>query len=523
MSKVKRDLSVMINAKMSKTITKKEIYGAEHIVIENCGSIVSDSVMNGVLYPASELEKLASETVGHIHAPAGHPKNSDGNFISSGSTEGIHQGYIGAISFNYRMSGDRLVRDIAIDPEKAAQSEAGREVLKRIESEQDTDTSTGLLLNLVDEEGFGKDGEPYAQRASNMMLDHDAILLSEQGAAGSDEGVGLFANHKGETVTAKTFDVNASTPALSMPLSSADFNEAEAIERIKKYTGSEKKPSSNYRKFFLEFDRDNADDFKAYSMPFADIIDVDGVMTPHAMLKAIEKYSEDGAVQLNQERLTIVNSYLDKIIKTNTDKEAATGIMSVIKSIINKLTSALENSKTITYNSKQQKDVTLTNLEDHMRDLILNKLKADGVDVSAMNDDQLFATYNAKYAKAKDGEEMSEEDKEMSEADLKKKAKMSKEDDNKAMNEAITAAIAPLTATILEMQTKANTKQDAELTALATQVEALNIGMNQAQAKALGVDGMTSVIKASGGTVVFNSTSTHNQSDKDQYAMPSFD
>ena len=74
------------------------------------------------------------------------------------------------------MDGDLLVCDIAIDPEVASRTEKGQRVLDRIEAGEDIDMSTGLVLYVEEAEGYGKDGEPYQYIASNMTLDHFAIL-----------------------------------------------------------------------------------------------------------------------------------------------------------------------------------------------------------------------------------------------------------------------------------------------------------------------------------------------------------
>ena len=194
----RKGLHLNSNLLANAVITNKSIYGADHIVVEGAGSIIADTVMNGIYYPRDEVEKLAANTTGDIHAPSGHPVDTAGNFISAGNPQAVHQNYVGAISTNYRMNGDRLVRDIAINPEIANQSVDGKEIIRRINAGEDTDTSTGLLLQLEEIKGIGNDGEPYDFIARNMELDHDALLLRERGAATRLQGVGMFANQLGD-------------------------------------------------------------------------------------------------------------------------------------------------------------------------------------------------------------------------------------------------------------------------------------------------------------------------------------
>jgi hypothetical protein len=268
-------------------ITNKSIYGANHIVVEGAGSIIADTVMNRILYPRDEVEALAARTNGDIHAPSGHPQDEKGNFIPAGHPMATQQNFIGGISNNYRMNGDRLVRDIAINPEIANRSDDGKEIIRRIDANEDTDTSTGLLLQLEEKSGIGADGEEFDFIARNMELDHDAILLRERGAATTLQGVGMFANSAGDEFSIDEVTINESMIASNLPLAPNDhvWNESEAIERIKAFTNSKDKPSSNFRRFFLNFDRKRVDEFSAYTNAFADIIDG----KPHAVKQPLQQ------------------------------------------------------------------------------------------------------------------------------------------------------------------------------------------------------------------------------------------
>ena len=469
---------LLLNSKMSKTIKSRTIYGAKHIVIEACGSIVCDAVMNGVLYPKDEVISLAANTTGDVVVPFRHPEDEQGNFISALSAQGIHQNYIGAHAYNFRMDGDLLVCDIAIDPEVASRTEKGQRVLDRIEAGEDIDMSTGLVLYVEEAEGYGKDGEPYQYIASNMTLDHFAILdEDEPGAATSDEGVGMFTNADGgESSVSVAYAVNASTPASRLPVDYGEFDEQEAIEAIKAYTGSEQTPSRNYRKFFLEFDREEAGTFEAYKKPF--VVMVDGV--PHASAKAIEQYAKEG-FEDGSRAAAAVAAYTAKIAEHKVGN-------SLTKTAYNKFVAFVEKLITFNYNEREHEEnsVSETNNGDRiMRELILNALKDAGVETEGLDESQLLAAYNKLNAPAESNENI-----------------------GALVAEAVNSAVKPLNEKIEALETANNAEAEAEKTALATQVEGLNIGINKDAALAMGVDGMKSVIAANSGKVRFNANSS---------------
>lgn len=504
----KTKIGVMVNSSLSTRITKRTIFGAEHIVIEGAGSIIGDSVMNGIYYPMEQVKKLASDSTSIIHAPVSHPMDEAGNFISAGSPQGVHQGYIGAISYNYRMDGDRLVRDIAIDIEKASQSANGREVLRRIENGEDTDTSTGLLMYVEEVSGYGRDGEPYAYVAGEMVLDHDAILLEERGAATSLQGVGMFANSEGddEELEFCSVTVNASMPSMNMPVANGDheWSEADAITRIREYTNSADKPSHNYRRFFVQFDRDNADSFDAYKMPFADIID--GV--PHAVQAALEnaksKIQTEIADEEKETAMAIVNAYLDKIKK----KSVGNSESGIIASLKEKLNSLIEFASSLGYNGNRTDDKsTSNNQEDNaMREMIINALKAAGVNTDGMTDEQLLEAHSKLTANAAGGQ-----------------GQEGAADNAKAIADAVANALKPLQDEVSSLKGIVNAKNDSELEALSAKVESLKIGINKEQAKALGLEAVKGILTANNVQVGFDVSVGNFKGDKaDEMQMPAY-
>lgn len=287
--KIQRVIHVNSKAK-TKNVSNKNFHGADHIVIEGVGSMIAGTVMNDILYNKEAINEMIGQIKGNIHAPLAHPQDDAGNFILAGSPEAIAKNYCGAFAYNYRMKNDRLVHDLAINPEVARNSEDGRELLRRIEEKEDIDTSTGIIIYEFNEDGgVGMCGTPYSREAMNMLLDHDAILIRERGAATSNQGVGIFANSQGEESKVFEFNTNASMIADQLPLSEIEFDEEGALERIKEFTDSKEVPSSNYRRFFLEFDRENTEDFNSYKYLFADIVDG----KPVAVKKALQKHKKE--------------------------------------------------------------------------------------------------------------------------------------------------------------------------------------------------------------------------------------
>lgn len=177
-------------------IAEKEFEGVPHIIIQGAKHMIGDSVMNGILYPSESMRTLNSELTNadrYVSAPVGHPI-INGNYGSAEDPRSLIRHSIGAFHYNWRVENDRLMSDTAINPEVAKMSEDGRELLRRINEEEDVDISTGFYLDGVFDKGVSANGEDYEMTANYLILDHSAILINEPGAKTSSEGVGLFAN-----------------------------------------------------------------------------------------------------------------------------------------------------------------------------------------------------------------------------------------------------------------------------------------------------------------------------------------
>ena len=105
-----------------------------------------------------------------------------------------------------------------------------------------------------------------------------------------------------------------------LPLASRDreWDSAAAISRVRPFLNSEEEPEDEYRRAFLWFDSENEEDFGAYKLPIADVID--GVLTavPRAIFAAAAAMSgARGGVDIPEEdRPAIIanlNSYYAKM------------------------------------------------------------------------------------------------------------------------------------------------------------------------------------------------------------------
>ncbi|ELY6345215.1 hypothetical protein SNQ56_002141 [Cronobacter muytjensii] len=190
-------MQVNVTTKVNSQSIRRETYnGREHLVLPSY-TLPANVVMNGGLYPASEIDAHYQGLEGTL-APLGHP-TVDGKFVSAFSPEGINVGHIGAWNRNVKKSGNRVYAEKWIDVQVANQSEGGRELLERvaaIERGEDVPpihTSVAVFLDQLEASEQQK-AQGIEWVAKINAMDHDAILLHEVGAAQPEQGVGLMVN-----------------------------------------------------------------------------------------------------------------------------------------------------------------------------------------------------------------------------------------------------------------------------------------------------------------------------------------
>lgn len=203
---------------------REEKRNGRDVVIVPSATLPDDVVMNGIRYPAEEIEKSYA-SLNRTPAPLGHP-TINGKFVSARDPEGMNVGYIGAWNENVVRKDGRVFLDKVIDVEVANRTEGGKAVLAAIEKGEAVHTSTGLLCTLE----AANDATDHKHIARNMMFDHDAILLGEAGAATPEQGVGMLVNAKGEQEEIQV--INSSlTDAADQEIDWAGTRLVEAFQR----------------------------------------------------------------------------------------------------------------------------------------------------------------------------------------------------------------------------------------------------------------------------------------------------
>lgn len=247
-----KTVRVNIRSVANAAAVRHEKRNGRDVVIVPSATLPDDVVMNEIMYPAAEIAK-SFKSLDRTPAPLGHPK-INGKFVSARDPEGINIGWIGAWNENVRQEKGRVLLDKVIDVERANQSEGGKAVLAAIEAGGPVHTSTGLLCMLDAANG----DVDYKHTAREIVFDHDAILLDEEGAATPEQGVGMLVNAKGEQEEIEV--INSSiTDEADRGLDWAIEHLAQALERreragwleqfksaiMKLIPGSERSPSTN--------------------------------------------------------------------------------------------------------------------------------------------------------------------------------------------------------------------------------------------------------------------------------------
>lgn len=218
---------VNVRSAVNTAKVKREKRNGRDVLIVPSATLPDDVVMNGMLYPAEEIEKSYKQ-LERKPAPFGHPM-INGKFVSASDPEGINLAWVGAWNENVRRENGRVFLDKIIDVARANQSEEGRAVIAAIDAGDPVHTSTGLYCNL---EAANGDVE-YKYIARNYEFDHDAILIGEEGAATPEQGVGMLVNAQGEQQTIKV--INSSLmDDIERDLGWAAESAVRAVERLER-------------------------------------------------------------------------------------------------------------------------------------------------------------------------------------------------------------------------------------------------------------------------------------------------
>jgi nucleoid DNA-binding protein len=189
MKQVRVNIATLVNASK----IREEIRDGRKVVIVPSTTLVDGGILNKIRYPASVIAD-SFHTLEGTPAPLGHPV-LNGKFVSAKDPQGLVRTFIGAWNENVRRENGRVHVDKVIDVAFANQSDGGKRVLAAVEKQKPIHTSTGLLATLKPLTN-SDDGAEW--EVETMVLDHDAVLLDEPGAATPEQGVGMFVNAAGE-------------------------------------------------------------------------------------------------------------------------------------------------------------------------------------------------------------------------------------------------------------------------------------------------------------------------------------
>ncbi len=170
--------------------------------VANVVGCVDGLVMNGMLYPAEQLAAGAPSLEGKP-APAGHPKDDAGRYISALSGNALLSSYAGAVCTNVRHEGGRTLYDVVVNEAQAKAHPDGAKLVERLDAAMNgTNTepihvSTGLFCKAITANGESL-GKKYQRIATEITYDHSAFLLNESGAGTPEQGVGMFLNAAGQ-------------------------------------------------------------------------------------------------------------------------------------------------------------------------------------------------------------------------------------------------------------------------------------------------------------------------------------
>lgn len=218
-----KQVRVNVRSVVNMAGVRKEKRNGRDVMIVPSATMPDDIVMNGIKYPAKEIE-ASFASLNRTPAPFGHPL-VNGKFVSASDPEGINLAYIGAHNENVTRQNGRVFVDKVIDIEVANRTKDGKAVLDAINKGEPVHTSTGLLCDLHDPEG-----DDHEHVARNILFDHDAILLNEEGAATPKQGVGMLVNSKGETQEIEV--VNSSATEAMRDLDWAVESAVRAMEKL---------------------------------------------------------------------------------------------------------------------------------------------------------------------------------------------------------------------------------------------------------------------------------------------------
>jgi len=183
---------ILINTRTTGSSRKEIIMGRTHLVVPIV-PIRGDTAMKGMFYANSEITPLISE-FNNAPAPNGHPV-IDGKHVSARDPVANNIYNVGGFIKNARIEGKSVLAEFWLDTNTANQSEPGIELQRRIQAKEYVGVSTAVTAaQIVNSEGVDDFGVPYTSAVQGLKVDHVAVLLGDEPAAGEHAGTKLIVN-----------------------------------------------------------------------------------------------------------------------------------------------------------------------------------------------------------------------------------------------------------------------------------------------------------------------------------------
>lgn len=311
-------------------IRREKRDGRDKIIVPSA-TLPDDVIMNGsggkIRYPADEIAK-SYMTLNDTVAPLRHPL-VNGKFVSAKSGAGLAIGYVGVTNENVRRENGRVFMDKVIDEARAKESEGGKRILNAIEKGEPIHTSTGLLANLEP----APEGVDYTYIAKDIVFDHDAILLDEQGAATPEQGVGMMVNSEGEEIEV----INSALDEADRDLYWAAEQAVRAVEKAERapmierlmtaikeaVSGSERETSTNNKENDMSVSKEQFDALSAKVDTLSESIKPEALA--NAMKEAVKPLTDNMEALQNAQKAkddAELEGLCTKIVKANLMDEA---------------------------------------------------------------------------------------------------------------------------------------------------------------------------------------------------------
>lgn len=304
---------------------RREKRNGRDVVIVPGATLPDNIVMNGIMYPAEEIEKSFS-SLSRKPAPLGHPV-INGKFVSASDPEGLNLGWIGAWNENVRRENGRVLLDKVIDVEMANRSEGGKAVLAAIDKGDPIHTSTGLYCMMEAANG----DVSYKNIARNIQFDHDAILLDQDGAATPEQGVGMLVNSSGDPEDIEVINsaLDEAERDLDWALDSAvraleKRQRAPLLERLKSTLieafGTGRETSANRKETDMTVSKEQFDELSAKVNTLSESFSTIGNTISEAVASAVKPLTDNLAdMQANQKAKDDAEKagLVEKVVKAN--------------------------------------------------------------------------------------------------------------------------------------------------------------------------------------------------------------